>query len=343
MSNQDIARRAEIELSFAGVKTAKQLRPYLISVQYTDEEDGDLDDLQICIQDRDSAWLQSWLNDMTVQAAKGSFKIRAAINRQNWAGKGIDDRLDCGEFELDTVEASGPPAIVTLKATGLPFAGSVRQTKKTRSWENYTLSGIANEIAGGGGLGCMYLSSLNPGYERLEQYRQSDMQFLERLCKNAGLSLKATDRRLVIFDRGQFEQRAPVRTIRKGGGYTKYSLPFRKGEAQYSSCRVSYTDPLTGRCIEGIAYSGEGGQRLEIKAKAQSSGEAQTIAKNQLKLHNTFSMTPKFTLPGDPLLLAGNTVALDKWGAFDGRYIINRAVHKVDKNGYTTQVQLRRT
>lgn len=172
---------------------------------------------------------------------------------------------------------------------------------------------------------------------------QGSMQFLERLCKNAGLSLKATDRRLVIFDRGQFEQRAPVRTIRKGGGYIKYSLPFRKGEARYSSCRVSYTDPLTGRCIEGIAYSGEGGQRLEIKAKAQSSGEAQTIAKNQLKLHNTFSMTPKFTLPGDPLLLAGNTVELDKWGAFDGRYIINRAVHKVDKNGYTTQVQLRRT
>ncbi len=342
MSNQDIARRAEIELSFAGVKTAKQLRPYLISVQYTDEEDGDLDDLQIRIQDRDSAWLQSWLNDMTVQAAKGSFKIRAAINRQNWAGKGIDDRLDCGEFELDTVEASGPPAIVTLKATGLPFAGSVRQTKKTRSWESYTLSGIANEIAGESGLGCMYLSSSDPGYDRLEQYRQSDMQFLGRLCKNAGLSVKATDRMLVVFDRGQFEQREPVRTIRKGGGYIKYSLPLRKGDAQYSSCRVSYTDPLTGKCIEGIARSGEGGQRLELKVKVQSSGEARRIAENQLKLHNTFSLAPRFTLPGDPILLAGNTVELDKWGAFDGRYIINKAVHKVDNGGYTTQVQLRR-
>ncbi len=343
MSNADIARRAEIELSFAGVKTAKQLRPYLLSMEYTDEEDGQLDDLQVHIQDRDNAWLQSWLNDMMVSAAKGSFKIKAAINRLNWNGKGIDSRLNCGEFELDTVETAGPPAVITVKATGLPFAGSVRQTKKTRSWESYTLSGIANEIAKGSGLGCMYLSSSDPGYERLEQYRQSDMQFLERLCKNAGLSLKATDRMLVVFDRGKFEQRAPVRTIRRGGGYIKYSLPFRKGEAQYSSCRVSYTDPLTGRCIEGIAHSGEGSQRLEIKAKVQSSGEAQTIARNQLKLHNTFSMTPKFTLPGDPLLLAGNTVQLDKWGAFDGKYIINRAVHKVDKSGYTTQVQLRRT
>ena len=59
MSNADIARRAEIELSFAGVKTAKQLRPYLLSMEYTDEEDGQLDDLQIHIQDRDNAWLQS--------------------------------------------------------------------------------------------------------------------------------------------------------------------------------------------------------------------------------------------------------------------------------------------
>lgn len=343
MSSADNARRADIELVFASVKTAKKLKPYLLSMEYTDEEDGTLDDLQIRIQDRDSAWLQGWVNDMVTAAAKGSFKIRAAIDRLNWTGNGIDSRLDCGEFELDTIEASGPPAVITIKATGLPFAGSVRQTKKTRSWESYTLSGIANEIAEKSGLGCMYDSGSNPGYDRLEQYRQSDIQFLERLCKNAGLSLKTTDRMIVIFDRGKYESRNPVRTIRKGGGYIKYSLPLRKGDAQYASCRVSYTDPLTGRCIEGIARSGEGGQQLEIKAKVSSRGEAQSMAENQLKLHNKFAMAPKFTLPGDPLLLAGNTVKLEKWGAFDGKYIISKAVHKVGSGGYTTQIQLRGT
>ena len=341
MSSEDSARRADISLEFAGVNVTKRLRPYLLSLVYTDEEDGSADDLQIRLQDRDSAWLQGWLNDIVTAAAKGSFKIRAAIDRLNWAGKGIDTRLDCGEFELDTVEVSGPPAIITIKGTGLPFAGSVRQTKKTRGWESYTLSGIAGQIAKESGLGCMFESACDPSYQRLEQYRQSDMQFLERLCKNAGMSLKATDRMIVIFDKGKFEAKAPVRTIRRGGGYIRYSLPMRKADAQYSSCRVSCTDPLTGRCIEGIARSGEGGQQLEIKAKVNSSGEAQAMAQARLKLHNKFSIAPSFTLPGDPVLLSGNTVQLAGWGAFDGKYSINNAVHKVDNGGYTTQVKLR--
>ena len=187
----------------------------------------------------------------------------------------------------------------------------------------------------------MFESASDPSYQRLEQYRQSDMQFLERLCKNAGMSVKATDRMIVIFDKGKFEARAPVRTIRRGGGYIRYSLPMRKADAQYSSCRVSCTDPLTGRCIEGIARSGEGGQQLEIKAKVNSPGEAQAMAEARLKLHNKFSVCPGFTLPGDPVLLSGNTVQLAGWGAFDGKYIINSAVHKVDNGGYTTQVKLR--
>ena len=344
MSSEDLARRAGIGLEFAGVNVTKNIKPYLLSVQYTDEEDGDLDDLQIRLQDRNSAWLQSWLNDIVTASAKGSFKIRATIDRLNWTGKGIDTRLDCGEFELDTVEASGPPAVVVIKGTGLPFAGSARQTKKTRGWESYTLSGIGKQIAGESGLGFMFEAAFDPGYQRLEQYRQSDMQFLERLCKNAGMSLKATDRMLVIFDRGRFEAKTPVRTIRRGGGYIKYSLPMRKADAQYSSCRVSYTDPLTGKCIEGIARSEDGGgQQMEIKAKVNSPGEAQAMAEAQLKLHNKFAMAPTFTLPGDPILLAGNTVQLAGWGAFDGKYIINRAVHKVDGGGYTTQVKLRKT
>lgn len=342
MSKEDLARRASLDLEFAGVNVTKELNRCLLSMQYTDEEDGDLDDLQLRLQDRDSAWLQSWLNDMLTAAAKGSFKIRAAIGRLNWNGRGIDTRLDCGEFELDTVEASGPPAVITVKGTGLPFSGSVRQTKKTRGWENYTLSGIAKQIADESGLGLMFEAGTDPGYSRLEQYRQSDMQFLERLCKNAGMSVKATDRMLVVFDRGRFEAQDPVWTIRRGGGYIKYSLPMRKSDAQYSSCRVSYTDPATGKCIEGIAGSGDG-QRLEIKAKVNSPGEAQAMAENQLKLHNKFAMTPSFTLPGDPILLAGNTVMLENWGTFDGKYIINRAVHKVDSSGYTTNVQLRGT
>lgn len=76
-----------------------------------------------------------------------SLKIRAGILRENWHGDGSDKVLDCGQFELDSIDAAGPPATVTIKATALPFSSQIRQTKRSQAWESYTLSGIAREMA----------------------------------------------------------------------------------------------------------------------------------------------------------------------------------------------------
>ena len=49
------------------------------------------------------------------------------------------------------------------------------------------------------------------------------------------------------------------------------------------------------------------------------------------------------TLPGNPVLVAGVTVALEGWGGWSGKYIVSQARHTVGGGGgYTTQVQLRR-
>lgn len=348
MSNENLARRAWADIAFQGVNITQSIRPYFLSLTYTDNEDGEADDLQLKLQDRGRIWQESWLEEMVNAAASGKFKISTDIIQENWQGGGKDTRLPCGEFELDSVEASGPPTVVMVKSTALPFSSSIRQTKKTKAWENYSLSGMANEIAGANGLTCLYESSINPSYDRIEQNKQSDIKLLERLCKDAGLSLKATDKMIVIFDQSKFEKKAPVRTIRKGQGYLSYSLRTSTAGTQYASCRVSYADPLTGKKIEGIArvddYDEEAknNQQLEIKAKVASAGEAKAIAEKRLRLHNKFSKTGKFVFPGDPVLLAGNTVQLERFGAFNGKYLIDQAVHKVDNSGYTTTVQVRR-
>lgn len=348
MSAENQARRTWADIAFQGADITKSIRPYFLGLTYTDNEDGEADDLQLRLQDRAQIWQEKWLEDMVNAAASGSFKIQADIIQENWKGGGRDARLPCGEFELDSVEASSPPSVVVVKSTALPFSSSIWQTKKTKAWENYTLSGMANEIAGANGMKCMYESAVNPGYDRIEQNKQSDIKLLERLCKDAGLSLKATDKMIVIFDQSAFEKRAPVRTITKGRDYISYNLRTSTAGTQYTSCRVSWSDPLTGKKIEGVArvddYDEEAknNQQLEIKAKVKSAGEAKAIAEKRLRLHNKFSKTGKFTFPGDPVLLAGNTVQLAEFGAFDGKYLISQAVHKVDSSGYTTTVQIRR-
>lgn len=210
MSDANLARRTETEIFFDGTDITKNIKPYLKSLTYTDNEEGEADDLQLALQDRDGLWLESWLSEAVEAAAAARLSISANIIRRNWRSDGKDDCLSCGSFELDSVTASGPPALINIKSTALPYGAAIRQTLKSRAWEAYHLSGIAREIAGMAGLKLLYEAASDPFYKRREQNRTSDISFLGRLCKDAGISLKATDSQLVLFDQIAYEKRPPV-------------------------------------------------------------------------------------------------------------------------------------
>lgn len=186
-------------------------------------------------------------------------------------------------------------------------------------------------------------------YERVEQYKVSDIKFLSQLCHDAGISLKATNNILVLFDQADYEAKDPTFTVKRGSGsYTKYDLSVGTADTKYTSCRVRYADPATGRVIEGTAYAedykadSKNNQQLEVTAKVASIAEAQTLAAKQLRLHNKYSRTATFTFPGDPSKVAGVTATLEGWGAWDGKYIIKQSKHSLGSSGYTTQTVLRR-
>ena len=77
--SSDAARRAEVEISFDGTDITGDIRPYLRSLSYTDNEEGEADDLQITLQDRDGLWLQSWLTEAVEAAAAGRLRVGAKI------------------------------------------------------------------------------------------------------------------------------------------------------------------------------------------------------------------------------------------------------------------------
>lgn len=497
MSQPDMARRTAVQIAFAGVDITDDIRPYLLSMSYTDNEEDQADDLQIKLQDRDGIWMESWLaaavdaaavataqggvseggpssymvtaksglnvrsgpstsykrlgglvcgtkievsaiengwasiqysgktayvsakyikqvdgqgatsgassGDAVYTVVKGDnlskiaakygttwkklaeynslknpnlilpgqkikipgggggssggtstatstgMKIQAVILRENWVGDGKDKMLDCGQFELDSIGASGPPNVVTIKATSLPYTSQVRQTEKTRAWEKITLSGILKRVGEENGMAVLYESGYDPTYERVEQFRESDIAFSSRLCHDAGVSLKVTNNIIVAFDQASYEAKPEVRTFRKGDkSYSKYSMAIGSTDTKYSSCRVRYTEPATGKLIEGKAYAedykedAKTNQQLEVWAKVSSVGEANTLAAKRLRLHNKYDKSVTFTLPGDPDLVAGVTVMLEGWGPWDGKYIVKKAVHTVDNKGYVTKIQLRR-
>lgn len=348
MSDKDIARRADVEVYFAGANISKSLRNFLLSLTYTDNEEDEADDLQIKIHDRENVWLHQWLNDSMQSAAAKGLSMEALFVVKNWKGDGKDKVLDCGRFELDSIDASGPPATITIKGTSLPFKSQIRQTKKNKAWESYSLSGIAREMASKSGMVCMYESASDPFFGRVEQVATSDIAFLSTLCHNAGISLKVTNNIIVLFDQSAYESKSAVATIRRGSSdYTKYKLSTGEADTEYASCRVRYVSPA-GKVIQATAYvedgkkSSKNNQCLEVSAKVGSIAEARALAEKRLRLHNKYEKNANFTMPGNPGLVAGVTVTLADFGAWDGKYIVKQAKHSIGSSGYITQINLRK-
>lgn len=275
-------------------------------------------------------------------------RIQAAIVQKNWKSDGKDKVLDCGQFELDSITASGPPATVTIQATALPYRAAARNATRSKAWEKYKLSGIAQELAGVNGLICMYESANDPFYQRVEQYQQTDLNFLSDLCKKAGIALKLTNNIMILFDAAAYEAKDAVCTIKWGdGSYTAYDLKYDAGNTKYDTCRVSYTDPTSKQCIVGVAYADDYKEdakerrQLEIREKVANKTAAIELAEKQLRLYNKYAQTASFTMVGNPDLVAGGTVQLEEFGSWNGKYIVRQAVHTLDANGYTTKIALR--
>lgn len=277
------------------------------------------------------------------RAFKGT-EIHAMVVQQNPYTDGKDKVLDCGVFEIDTVNYSGPPQKLTIKATSIPYKAKLRQTKYNRVWENTTLKNMAQKIAGRSNFKVMYLSNSNPVYKRKEQINMTDIAFLKKMCKKAGISLKITSKTIVLFDAADYEGKAEVKKIKAGkGNILSYSFSTKTADTAYSSCRVVYTDPDTKETIEAT-YTPENanadGQTLEIKQKVSSVAEAKELAKKSLRAKNKDETTAEFTLVGDVDYVAGITVRVYGYGEFNGKYIVEQANHSIT-GGYKVQIKLR--
>lgn len=272
--------------------------------------------------------------------------VSAAIIQRNFNSDGKDSLLDCGTFQIDTISVSGAPSKITLKGTSLANTSTIRAVKKSKAWEKIRLSSIAKQISERNGMKCYFSSEYDPLYTRREQIGESDIVFLQRLCKAAGISLKVTAGTIVLFDEAAFERKDIVQTFECGkGNVLSYDFSDSTSDTSYSSCHVSYTDPSSGKTIEytytpRIDNPGTG-EVLEVSEKVSDREEARKLAMKRLRQKNKNRFSASLKVIGNTMLAAGATVGISGWGDFDGKYIIATASHSIG-NGYTTSLKLRK-
>lgn len=329
------ARRAEVAIIYEGKDVSRDIAPYLISFTYTDNASDKADDISLTLEDRARLWSGDWF------PSKGD-KIRASIIIHNWEDETKTESLPCGLFEVDQIECSGPPNQVSIKAVSTLVSKPMRQEKHTKAWENVTLSTIAGDFANKSSLKLFWDSESDPQFERRDQVEISDLEFLSGLCRDYGIAVKVTDTQLVCYDEEAYEEHTSVAKISADDKkLIRWSFS-SKCTGIYKSARITYHDPVKDETItaEENDDNAEGtGRILEINQKVDNEADAREIAKKKLRSANKKEITGNLTLMGDLRFVGGSNITLEGFGAFDGKYAIEKATHSVG-DSYTTKLDL---
>lgn len=86
----------------------------------------------------------------------------------------------------------------------------------------------------------------------------------------------------------------------------------------------------------------ESGQIYVMKKRCSSYAEAERLARAKLRELNLRQISGSISLIGDPELIAGQVVGLSGFGAMDGSFLIERSVHSMTAQGYTTSLEMRK-
>lgn len=321
------------EVIYEGTNITQDMTDDVLSITYTDNEDGKVDDISITLKDEKQKWIGDWMPE------KGD-KVRLLFKPLNQIA------LDCGQFEIDDIGASGAPTTFEFRAVSVSIKSAVRRELKSKAWEKVSLKGIAETISKGANIKLLFLidEDSNPHYEREDQTEESDLTFLHRLTQDEGVSLKITDSQLVIFDQAMFEDKDPIARFTLGvDNILSWSFGTQSSDL-YKSCTCKYRIPKKRKAI---SYTWEDpniedGSNLKIRKCVANLDEAKRRARAALRQKNRYQSTGSLTVVGDTRLVAGVTILVSGFGKFSGKYLVSKATHALSTAGYITTVELRR-
>lgn len=312
-------------LKFDGKELTEERKALITALIYIDNDEEHADDLQIMTREED---FFSGVNEISLK-----------LQQDGWRGANVKKSVNCGTFIIDDNESNFKDEIYITKAAAVTTASQIRQTPKNQAWERFNLKEVATEIAGRNEVSLIYAAELNPVFTRKEQRNKSDIKFLSELCKGTGLRLKFTRNSLVIYNPYEYGEKEPVRTFKNGDvEIIEDKLHHKKNDTDYAQCRVMYKDPITRELISYTYKRQKAGRRLEVRQKVSSTEEAMTLARYVIKEKNSKEYTGKIVCDGDISLSTGSIIALSGYGEYDRKYIITKAVHRIQDGRYTTKI-----
>ena len=328
-------RKATTTLKFNGKNVDTSLKDYLESVSYEDVASGSSDTLSIKLHNITKQWMKGWYPKKG-DAVEGSIKLL------DWDKVGKDKKIFCGHFTLDDVSFSGNPMTASFDCVSAPASESFKTRERNKTWENATISGIAGEIAGRYSLSLSY-SGPSIKLKKLEQ-SESDSEFLYKLCKDYGLSMKVYKKKIVIYDQTQMEQKGPVCTLGMDDFVDNNWEARDSLYGVYSGARISYKDPdddkETSIYVGLKAENAKDSRTLRINETADSAADARRKAAAQVNLSNQDATTISGTIWPNIKVCAGVTVKITDFGKFNGKYFVDKSTMELGDSGTSQRIEM---
>lgn len=335
MSQALTAKRTILDLDYNHQNIKEELEKHLLDWTFTDNLSGEIDDLNIRLEDTDELWIGKWF------PAKGSL-LTPTLIRSYWADKPIKTKL--GKFEIDDI--SGADSIITISALATSEATSLRGEEKCKAWEKATLKKVMGAVAGANGLKLVWETSENPKKDRYEQENETDLQFIYRLCKDEGLCLKLSSNTIVVLDEEDYEKQPTVADIRRKSKETDiikvigHSFKTTLTDT-YRACRVTNHNSTKKKTISATFTAPKApkvGRTLVVKEDVKTVGEAQKLAKKKLREKNKNATTINLEVISSMHIDAGMTFNILDFGKLNGKYIVTTVVYKP----FSVSLKLRR-
>jgi phage protein D len=317
-------------LQYIGKNITADVSGMMVEIAYEEKINGASSDLEIHLEDRDRRWQGPWY---PVQGDT----VHLHIGYEGERG------LDCGDFQVEELELTGPPDTFRMKCLSTGISTAAR-TRTSAGFEGQTLGQIATTIAAKNGWTITNVpTAINVIYARVTQNHKTDLQFLTRLAneQNYDFSVKGTE--LIFVARAHLESLSDLLTIERT---MVTAFEFKaKGVGTYQTTEVNYQDPATKSLITARASSAQAiptGDMLRIATRAETPTDAMLKAQSALHDANMTFTTGKLTLEGTPKLRAGGNVQVLGFGQYDGKYQITSAHHRLERDsGYTTEIEIR--
>lgn len=321
-------RRPKYQILYNARDITTDITPFLAGLTYADHVKDKSDSLEIQVADSDLMWQNEWY------PTKGD-QLEVFI--------GYDLQLvPCGTFDIDEIELSGPPDVVSIRGIAAGIMSALR-TKRSQAYEGQTLRKMAETIAGRhnftiqGDISDIRIS-------RTTQHKETDLCFLNRLAGQYGHVFSIRGQSLVFTEIYGLEGLAAVKAVSRND-MISYSFRDKTSET-YRSSRVKYHDPETQELVEGAFEEGDedtAEDGLSIWAKAESNRQANAIARSELHNANTRKLEGVIALEGNPYLLAGNNIEIEGMGVMSGLFHIQSSAHSITPDGgYSTTLEVKR-